>query len=98
MNLLPIVGIGVVLVLLSRPTKPCPKRATAGTDAATGALTEERIILPPARETGLSNLRLEIKEVTTQAFDQVRHMLHLDACDTQDSHPGVSLAQQSVQA
>jgi len=43
-------------------------------------------------------MRLEIKEVTTQAFDQVRHMLHLDACDTQDSHPGVSLAQQSVQA
>ena len=98
MKLVMIVGMTAGVVYLMRPAKSCKARVTAGTDGQTGAPTEEKIIVPPAREMGLANLRHEFVDLSTDTFQYIRHKLHLDACAAERSHPGVDLAQQAVQA
>ena len=98
MNLLLVVGVTVVGVSLLRP-KPCKPKVTGGADGQTNQLGgAERIILPPPKETGLSNLRDKLGSISVDSagFESIRHMLHLDACKKEAEHPGRAHVQSAV--
>ena len=95
-----VIGLTAAAVYILTPSKTCKPPVTSGVDGQTNELGRERIIIPPAREIGQTNLRDRVAQpsVNTSGFEVIRHMLHLDACEKEACHPGRAHVESAVQA